>query len=60
MNCSPCYLAKAEDCPRALACLRFFDPNMVYETAAIMLDPLVKPIGAPEPHTASVEGEAVA
>ena len=22
MTCSPCYLAKAEDCPRALACLR--------------------------------------
>ncbi len=48
MSCSPCYLARAEDCPRALACLRSFAPNMVYETAAIMLDPLAKPVGAPE------------
>ena len=49
MTCSPCYLANAEDCPRALACLRFFDPSMVYETAAIMLDPSAQPVGAPEP-----------
>ena len=37
MNCSPCYLAKAEDCPRSLACLRFLEPNLVYETANMML-----------------------
>jgi ADP-heptose:LPS heptosyltransferase/GT2 family glycosyltransferase len=37
MTCSPCYLAKAEDCPRALACLRFFEPNLVYETADMFL-----------------------
>ncbi len=37
MACSPCYLANAEDCPRALACLKFFDPGMVYETANMML-----------------------
>jgi ADP-heptose:LPS heptosyltransferase/GT2 family glycosyltransferase len=37
MTCSPCYLANAEDCPRMLACLRFFEPNMVYETAVMLL-----------------------
>ncbi len=39
MTCSPCYLAKAEDCPRALACLRFLEPNLVYETASLLLKP---------------------
>ncbi len=37
MNCSPCYLANADDCPRSLACLRFLEPNLVYETANLML-----------------------
>ena len=37
MTCSPCYLAKAEDCPRSLACLRLFEPNLVYETADLLL-----------------------
>jgi ADP-heptose:LPS heptosyltransferase/GT2 family glycosyltransferase len=37
MTCSPCYLANADDCPRALACLRFFEPNLVYETADMLL-----------------------
>jgi len=37
MTCSPCYLAKAEDCPRALACLRQLEPNLVYETANLLL-----------------------
>jgi ADP-heptose:LPS heptosyltransferase/GT2 family glycosyltransferase len=37
MTCSPCYLANADDCPRALACLRFLEPNLVYETADMML-----------------------
>ena len=37
MACSPCYLANAEDCPRSLACLRLFEPNMVYETADLLL-----------------------
>ncbi len=27
MTCSPCYLANAEDCPRALACLSTWTPN---------------------------------
>jgi ADP-heptose:LPS heptosyltransferase/GT2 family glycosyltransferase len=54
MTCSPCYLAKAEDCPRALACLRFFEPNLVYETA----DMLLKRSG-PVTLTASSEVDAV-
>ncbi len=48
MTCSPCYLAKAEDCPRALACLRSLEPNLVHETADLLLarmprDRLAKP-----------------
>jgi lipopolysaccharide heptosyltransferase II len=39
MTCSPCYLANASDCPRSLACLRSFEPSMVYETANLMLKP---------------------
>ena len=38
MTCSPCYLANAEDCPRALACLQFLEPNLVYETANMLLN----------------------
>ncbi|MGA3399264.1 MAG: glycosyltransferase family 9 protein [Acetobacteraceae bacterium] len=37
MTCSPCYLARAEDCPRGLACLRHLDPSVVYQTAAMLL-----------------------
>lgn len=37
MSCSPCYLARAEDCPRALACLKGLEPNLVYEAAVAML-----------------------
>jgi ADP-heptose:LPS heptosyltransferase/GT2 family glycosyltransferase len=48
MTCSPCYLAKAEDCPRSLACLRLLEPNLVYEAAVMLLKP-------PEP---VVEAEA--
>nr|WP_294520678.1 glycosyltransferase family 9 protein [uncultured Rhodopila sp.] len=44
MSCSPCYLAKAEDCPRSLACLRFLEPNLVYETADLMLHPVQRVI----------------
>ncbi len=40
MTCSPCYLAKAEDCPRALACLRFLEPNLVHEAAVMLMRPL--------------------
>jgi ADP-heptose:LPS heptosyltransferase/GT2 family glycosyltransferase len=44
MTCSPCYLARAEDCPRSLACLRLLEPNLVYEAAVMLLKP-------PEPAT---------
>ena len=39
MTCSPCYLANADDCQRSLACLKFLEPNMVYEAAAMLLKP---------------------
>ena len=37
MTCSPCYLAKAEDCPRSLACLRHLEPSVVHQTATMLL-----------------------
>ncbi|HYZ20841.1 MAG TPA: glycosyltransferase family 9 protein, partial [Rhodopila sp.] len=44
MSCSPCYLAKAEDCPRALACLRFLEPALVHETADLLLAAARRPV----------------
>jgi ADP-heptose:LPS heptosyltransferase/GT2 family glycosyltransferase len=49
MTCSPCYLAKAEDCPRGLACLRYLEPNLVYETADTMLARTPAPATAAPP-----------
>ncbi len=53
MTCSPCYLAKAEDCPRQLACLRHLEPSVVHHTASMLLArpvtprmPLALPIAA--------------
>ncbi|HUB46678.1 MAG TPA: glycosyltransferase family 9 protein [Acetobacteraceae bacterium] len=37
MTCSPCYLAKAEDCPRSLACLRHLEPSVVHQAATMFL-----------------------
>src|SRR5690242_18479909 len=37
MTCSPCYIARADDCPRNLACLRQLNPAVVYETARRLL-----------------------
>jgi ADP-heptose:LPS heptosyltransferase/GT2 family glycosyltransferase len=37
MTCSPCYLAKAEDCPRGLACLRHLEPSVVHQAASLLL-----------------------
>ncbi len=37
MHCSPCYLARQEDCPRSLACLRQLEPNMVQPAAELLL-----------------------
>jgi ADP-heptose:LPS heptosyltransferase len=37
MVCSPCYIAKPEDCPRALACLTELSPDSVIALAQTML-----------------------
>lgn len=47
MTCSPCYLANAEDCPRALACLHFLEPNLVHETANALLNRVAPALTAP-------------
>lgn len=52
MACSPCYLARVEDCPRSVACLNELDPAQVFEAAVAMLgkplrrDPIQKLIFA--------------
>ena len=43
MSCGPCYLEKAEDCPRALACLRELEPAHVFETAGMLLAGVKRP-----------------
>jgi hypothetical protein len=37
MSCSPCYLARMEDCPRGFACMRGLDPRAVQEVSEILL-----------------------
>jgi ADP-heptose:LPS heptosyltransferase/GT2 family glycosyltransferase len=37
MVCSPCYLARLEDCPRNLACLRQLEPTSVWQACRAML-----------------------
>ena len=37
MACSPCYLARLEDCPRSFACMRGLEPNAVQAIAEILL-----------------------
>ncbi|MGE4045624.1 MAG: glycosyltransferase family 9 protein [Acetobacteraceae bacterium] len=37
MACSPCYLARSEDCPRGLACLRSLEPTLVHQAAEVLL-----------------------
>ena len=37
MRCSPCYLAKIEQCPRGLACLTDLHPSTIYEVCRQML-----------------------
>ena len=37
MLCKPCYLLKAEDCPRDLACLRQLTPAIVYQSCERLL-----------------------
>jgi ADP-heptose:LPS heptosyltransferase len=58
MTCSPCYLARMEDCPRNFACMRGLEPAAVQEVAEIFLGrpikaqvtvPLVEPDRRPKP-----------
>lgn len=37
MTCSPCYLARQEDCPRSFACMRGLEPMAVHEIAETFL-----------------------
>jgi ADP-heptose:LPS heptosyltransferase/GT2 family glycosyltransferase len=47
MSCSPCYLAEAERCPRALACLTDLRPGEVYEVCRRLL--LIGPTALADP-----------
>jgi ADP-heptose:LPS heptosyltransferase/GT2 family glycosyltransferase len=59
MICSPCYLAKAEDCPRGLACLRQLEPALVHQTAEMLLARPVGPSAAqPRPQAGAAGTEA--
>ncbi len=51
MTCSPCYLADAADCPRALACLRGLDATHVHNLAEVLLGRTTarsRPLGRPD------------
>ncbi|HEY7580005.1 MAG TPA: glycosyltransferase family 9 protein [Acetobacteraceae bacterium] len=37
MSCSPCYLARLEDCPRGFACMNGLEPMAVLEVAELLL-----------------------
>lgn len=43
MLCSPCYLTKAEDCVRNMACLKQLEPALVHQYCNMLLD---KPTGS--------------
>ncbi len=60
MTCSPCYLAKAEDCPRALACLHHLEPSVVHQTATILLVRPASPAGSEATIVGGPVEEAVA
>ena len=48
MTCSPCYLARLEDCPRNFACMRGLEPTSVQEVAEIFLArPVDRKLSAP-------------
>ena len=54
MTCSPCYLARLEDCPRNFACMRGLEPTSVQEVAEVFLARPVErklstPLVEPEP-----------
>jgi ADP-heptose:LPS heptosyltransferase/GT2 family glycosyltransferase len=57
MTCSPCYLARLEDCPRGFACMRGLEPSAVREVSEIFLARpvqrrVVEPLIVPEPPVA--------
>jgi ADP-heptose:LPS heptosyltransferase/GT2 family glycosyltransferase len=43
MACSPCYLARLEDCPRGFACMRGLEPASVHAVAELMLARPIEP-----------------
>jgi ADP-heptose:LPS heptosyltransferase len=48
MACSPCYLARQDDCPRGFACMRGLEPTAVQEVAEIFLArPVDRPVTVP-------------
>jgi ADP-heptose:LPS heptosyltransferase/GT2 family glycosyltransferase len=48
MTCSPCYLARLEDCPRNFACMRGLEPTSVQEVAEFFLArPVDRKLSAP-------------
>jgi hypothetical protein len=47
MTCGPCYIAHAEDCPRALACLRGITVGEVFRACQRML--ALRPAGPDAP-----------
>ena len=58
MTCSPCYLARMEDCPRGFACMRGLEPGAVQEVSAILLArpvdrQVIEPLVEPEPPVAA-------
>ena len=46
MSCAPCFLAKPEDCPRALACIELIEPALIHRTAEVFL---ARPVAPPAP-----------
>ena len=53
MSCSPCYLNREADCPRALACIRQIDPGTVYRACLPVLAGLGADAAMPAPSPAA-------
>jgi ADP-heptose:LPS heptosyltransferase/GT2 family glycosyltransferase len=49
MSCAPCFLAKPEDCPRALACIELIEPVLIHRMAEAFLARPVRPLRDPSP-----------
>ena len=62
MTCSPCYLARLEDCPRGFACMRGLEPTSVQEVSEVFLARPVEQLGTAvvEPLVATGAGGASA